>query len=344
VKAARLHEYGHELVVEDVPTPVPGPGQVVVRVEGAGFCHSDIHVIDGEIRILPRMPLILGHENAGVVAALGSGVASVREGDAVAVFGGWGCGQCDYCVTGHEQLCESPQWAGLSVHDGGYAEYLLVPHERYLVKLSTLTPAEAAPLTDAALTPYRAVKKALPFLEPDHYALVIGLGGLGQYGLKLLRLLAGCPIIAVDVHQQKLRLARELGATHTFNARDGDLGAKIRDLTSGRGVNASFDFVGTEETLTLAIGATRSLGKVSQIGLAGGTAHMKVLGNSRFEVLFEATLWGTIKELREVIALAESGQLRSIPIERVPLDRINEVYARLKRGDIEGRAVITPGA
>ena len=161
MRAARIHQYGAGLVVEDVPTPQPGPGQVLVRVEGAGFCHSDIHVIDGDIRILPRMPLIIGHENAGTVAALGSGVTSVREGDRVAVFGAWGCGRCDYCVTGFEQLCETPQWAGLSIHDGGYAEYLLVPHERYLVKLGKLEPKVAAPMTDAALTPYRAIKRAL---------------------------------------------------------------------------------------------------------------------------------------------------------------------------------------
>jgi propanol-preferring alcohol dehydrogenase len=344
MKAARIHGYGRGLVVEDVPTPQPGPGEVLVRVEGAGFCHSDIHVIDGEIPVLPRMPLILGHENAGVVAARGAGVRAVRDGDAVAVFGGWGCGRCDYCVMGHEQLCEAPEWAGLSMRDGGYAEYLLVPHERYLVKLSTLKPTDAAPLTDAALTPYRAIKKALPFLEPDHFALVIGLGGLGQYGLKLLRLLSGCPVIVVDVVDEKLRLARTLGASHVINGKDPDVATEIRDLTGGRGVAASFDFVGSDATLALAIGATRSLGKVSQIGLAGGAARMKVLENTRFEVLFEATLWGTVKELREVIALAESGGLTSIAIELAPLDRINDVYARLKRGEVPGRAVITPAA
>jgi propanol-preferring alcohol dehydrogenase len=342
MKAARIHQYGQGLVVEEIPTPAPGPGEVLVQVEGSGFCHSDIHVLDGDIRVLPRLPLVLGHENAGVVAACGAGVTGVREGEAVAVFGGWGCDRCDYCITGHEQLCEAPQWAGLSMHDGGYAEYLLVPHVRYLVPLAKLDPIHAAPLTDAALTPYRAIKKALPFLDPDHYALVIGLGGLGQYGLKLLRLLSGCPVIAVDVQERKLQLGRELGAAHAFNGKDADLSAKIRELTAGHGVNASFDFVGTDATLSLAVGATRSLGKVSQIGLAGGTARLKVLENSRFEVLFEATLWGTIKELREVIALAESGALTSIPIECAPLERINDVYARLKRGDIQGRAVITP--
>jgi propanol-preferring alcohol dehydrogenase len=230
------------------------------------------------------------------------------------------------------------------MYDGGYAEYLLVPHERYLIKLTKLATTDAAPLTDAALTPYRAIRKALPLLEPDHYALVIGLGGLGQYGLKLLKLLAASPIIVVDIDEQKLRLARELGATYTLNGRENDLAAKIRDVTSGHGVNASFDFVGSDATLALAVGATRSLGKVSQIGLAGGAARLKVLENSRFEVQFEATLWGTIKELREIIALAESGQLTPISIERAPLERINDVYARLKRGEVQGRAVITPAA
>ena len=122
------------------------------------------------------------------------------------------------------------------------------------------------------------------------------------------------------------------------------MAASIREITGGHGVSASFDFVGTDTTLALAVGATRSLGKVSQFGLAGGAARMKVLENTRFEVLFEATLWGTIKELREVVALAESGTLTSIPIERAPLERINDVYARLKRGEIHGRAVITPAA
>lgn len=344
MKAARIHHYGEGLVIEDVPTPRPGPGETLVRVEGAGFCHSDIHVIDGEVRILPRMPLILGHENAGVVAAIGSGVTGVADGDAVAVFGAWGCGRCDYCVTGHEQLCESPEWAGLSTHDGGYAEYLLVPHERYLVKLHTLAPADAAPLTDAALTPYRAVKKALPALDPDHYALVIGLGGLGQYGLKLLTILAGCPVIAVDVQERKLEMARELGVAHALHGDDPDLRARIKDLTGGHGVNAAFDFVGSDATLALAVESTRALGKVSHIGLAGGTARMKVLQNTRFEVQFEATLWGTIKELREVIALAEGGRLTLIPTELAPLEQINDVYARLKRGEVQGRAVIVPAA
>lgn len=344
MKAARLHAYGSPLRIDEVPTPRPGPGQVPVKVEGAGFCHSDIHIIDGDLKVVSRFPITLGHENAGVVAALGAGVKSVHDGDPVVVYGGWGCRRCDFCVGGHEQLCEAPEWVGASHYDGGYAEYLLVPHDQYLVPLRKLAPREAAPLADAALTPYRAIKKALPFLEPDHHALVIGVGGLGEYGMKLLRLMSGVPVIAVDISPEKRNLARELGAEHVLDGRDPNLSQMILDLTDGKGVSASFDFVGSDETLDTAVRATRSLGKVSQIGLAGGTARLHVLENAKFEVTFEATLWGTLKELREVVALAESGRLTSIPLEFAPLSRINDVYTRVKRRDVAGRVVITPGA
>lgn len=343
MRAARIHEYGQGLRLDEIPKPAPGPGQVVIAVEGAGFCHSDIHVLDGDIKILPRLPLTMGHENAGTVAAIGAGVTSVREGDKVAVYGGWGCGHCAACITGTEQLCATPAWPGLSNYDGGYAEYLLVPQERYLVALTSISTVNAAPLTDAALTPYRAIRKSLPFLDADFPTLVIGVGGLGQYGIKLLQLLSGSPVIAVDVDETKRKTARALGAWQALDPGDASIDETIHDLTKGRGVCAAFDFVGSDRTLDLAVRSTRSLGKVSQVGLAGGTARMKVLENARFEVLFETTLWGTIKELREVVALAESGRLTPIPVETSTLEDINDVYARLKQGKVAGRVVITPG-
>ena len=341
MKAARLHEYGDPLVIEDVPTPRPGPGQVLVRVEGAGFCHSDLHVIDGEIRVLPRLPATLGHENAGTVAEVGSGVTAVSAGDRVVVYGAWGDGYCDYCVAGSEQLCDRPAWAGLSGSEGGYAEYLLVPHERHLVELARLDPKVAAPLTDAALSPYRAVKRALAQLEPDHAALVIGVGGLGQFGVKLLRIMSGVTIIAVDLAEDKRRLARVCGADHVLDGADSEVARQVTELSRG-GVAAAFDFVGADTTLALALAATRTGGKVTQIGLAGGTARLRALENVRFEVQFETTLWGTIKELREVVSLAESGRLTPVELEFAPLAAINEVYARLKGGAVSGRVVITP--
>ncbi|MBI5947992.1 MAG: NAD(P)-dependent alcohol dehydrogenase [Chloroflexi bacterium] len=341
MKAARIQAYGQPLVLQDIPIPAPRPGQVLVRVRGAGICRSDLHVLSGEIPILPRMPVTLGHENAGFVAAAGPGVTGVREGDAVAVCGGWGCGRCDYCVVGDDQLCATPSWAGLSACDGGYAEYLLVPNEKYLVRLHGLDPRGAAPLTDAALTPYRAIKRALPYFQPDHGVLVIGCGGLGQYGIKLLRILAGSPIIAVDLDPAKRQIAICLGAAHALDASDPETAARILEL-SGGGVAAAFDFVGSEATLALAAGSTRSGGKVTQVGLAGGEARLRVRESIRWEVAFEATLWGNVKELREVVALAESGLLTPIEVEYATLDRINEVCQRLERGEVKGRVVVTP--
>ncbi|HEY5924170.1 MAG TPA: alcohol dehydrogenase catalytic domain-containing protein, partial [Kofleriaceae bacterium] len=241
MKAARLHAYHQALSLDDVPRPLALPGEVIVKIAGSGFCHSDLHVIDGEIPLLPRMPLTLGHENAGWVAETGAGIKTVKAGDAVVVYGAWGCGRCDFCISGHEQLCGAPEWCGLSQWDGGYAEYLRVPHERYLVKLNKLDPVWAAPLADAALTPYRAVKKALPLLEPDHSVLVIGLGGLGQYGIKLLRLLSGSPIIAVDTSVEKRRIAHDLGADKVIDGSAPDLHERIMAETQGKGVIAAFD-------------------------------------------------------------------------------------------------------
>ena len=342
MKAARIVEYDKPLVIEDIPTPQPGPGQVLVRIKGAGFCHSDLHVISGELPILPQMPMTLGHENAGIVAETGDGVTAVQPGDPVAVFGGWGCGYCDLCVTGLEQMCSTPQWAGLSQWDGGYAEYLLVPHERYLVKLNELDPEDAAPLTDAALTPYRAIKRALPFIEPDYPVLVIGAGGLGQYGIKLLRLLTGSKIIVVDIAEDKLQIAKEYGADFVVDGRDPEARERVVGHAQGIGVSAAFDFVGADTTLDLALHSTRPEGKVTQIGLAGGEVRFKLFADMPFEVTVEGTLWGTIKELREVIALAESGMLTPIELEFAPLEAINEVSEALKLGKIHGRAVITP--
>jgi alcohol dehydrogenase, propanol-preferring len=314
----------------------------VIRVEGAGFCHSDLHIISGDIQVLPRMPLTLGHENAGTVAAIGAGVRAVKEGDHVAVYGGWGDGFCDYCVAGEENLCPTMQWVGLSEHEGGYAEYLLVPHERHLIQLHTLEPKAAAPLTDAALTPYRAVTRALPFVKPDYPVLVIGCGALGQFGVKIVRLLSGAEIIAVDLDDSKLATARESGATHTINARDPEIKQKILEIARGVGVSAAFDFVGADSTLELALASARTGGRVVQVGLAGGTAHVSALKTIKPEVAVSVSWWGNIRELREVLALAESGRLTPIPLEFWPLDKINEVYERVKRGQVAGRAVIAP--
>ena len=342
MRAARIHNYASPLVIDDIPRPTPGPGQVLVRIAGSGFCHSDLHIIDGDLPILPRMPYTLGHENAGYIDQLGESATAFAVGDPVVVYGGWGCGVCDMCVTGREQLCRTPRWAGVSDLDGGYAEYLLVQHERYLVPLHSLEPRDAAVYADAALTPYRAVKRALPFMTPDVPVLVIGIGGLGQFGVKLLRELTGSEIIAVDVDEAKLQTAKEYGATYALDARDADTAERIREISGGFGVAAAFDFVGADSTLQLAFAVTRSGGKVTQVGLAGGAVNFTLFTEVPFEVTFEGTLWGSIQELREVVALAECGRLTPIELEFVPLDEIQHAYEMLKAGKVAGRIVIMP--
>jgi propanol-preferring alcohol dehydrogenase len=173
--------------------------------------------------------------------------------------------------------------------------------------------------------------------------LTIGVGGLGQYGLKLLHLLSGAPIIAVDTSEEKRALAKKLGATHVLDGRAKDLTEQIRSLTGGEGVSAALDFVGADATLATAAKLVRSGGLLLHVGLAGGAARMKPLDTTSFEVRYEAPLWGNLRELREVIALVESGRLTLNETEFVPLDRINDVYRRLKAGEVKGRAVMVPG-
>jgi propanol-preferring alcohol dehydrogenase len=341
MRAARLLEAGRRLRIEELPVPRPSaPGEILVRVQGSGFCHSDVHLIDGDVPI-GRLPMTLGHENAGVIAAVGGGLRNLKEGDRVVVYGGWGDGVCDSCVAGDENICDNLAWPGVFGGDGGYAEYLLVPHERYLIKLEKLEPKVAAPFTDAALTPYRAIYRALDVLTPDRAALVIGTGGLGQFAVKLLRLLCGAEVIAADVADDKLATARAIGAHHVLNSREKDAVERILALSHG-GVAATFDFVGIDSTLALAFGATRKRGRVVQVGLGGGTAKLQVMTGWKPEVNYSYSWWGNIKELREVVALAEDGRLTSIDLEFEPLERINDAYEKVKGGKAKGRIVITP--
>ena len=334
MKAARLHEFGGDFVIEDVPTPSPKAGEVLIRVGGAGACHSDLHVKTGEIPGLAT-PLLMGHENAGWVETLGSGVEGLAPGDPVAVFGGWGCGRCRFCLGGQEQLCDTFRWGGMGPA-GGYAEYLLVPSSRHLLPIGDLDPVLAAPLTDAALTPYAAVKKVLPKLVPGSTAVLIGAGGLGQYAVQFLRLLTEATVVVVDTSADKRASAQALGADHVIDPADDQALNQIKDIAGGEGAAAVLDLVGVDATLSLGASALRRQGTLMLVGLAGGSYPF-----SFFTLPSEATLtssnWGSRNELEEVLALAHSGRMVST-IEQRPLEEINEVFARLAAGQIKGRA------
>jgi alcohol dehydrogenase, propanol-preferring len=227
--------------LREVPVPEPGPGQILVKVGGAGACHSDLHLMNRPAPKRPiRLPFTLGHENAGWVEKLGPGATGFAPGDGVIVYGPWGCGNCKNCRMSMENYCENAggtaRGGGLG-YDGGMAPYLPIPSTRFLVPLGTLDPREAAPLTDAALTSYHAVKRSLHLLGAGSTAVVIGAGGLGQMAIQLLRALSGATtIVAVDNSPDKLQTAKQLGANEGL--RSGEEAVKrIKDMTRGQGAN-----------------------------------------------------------------------------------------------------------
>ncbi|MBK8133057.1 MAG: NAD(P)-dependent alcohol dehydrogenase [Gammaproteobacteria bacterium] len=338
MKATRFIEVGQPIQLVDLPDPDVGPTDVLVRIAGAGVCHSDLHVIDGEVGVRQK-PITLGHENAGIVERVGSLVTEVKPGDGVAVFGAWGCGVCALCEQGEENLCQKPIYPGVMV-DGGWAEKLLVPHPRNLVKLNGLDPVIAAPLTDAALTPYRAVRKALARLGPGRTLAIIGVGGLGHMALQIARALTpATQVIAIDVSDEKLAMAKELGADHCVNAK-GDVGAAVKAATGGAGADAVIDFVGNDATLANAVASVAIAGKLVVVGIAGGTLPFS-FWKIPLECEVTTSIWGNRRELKEVLELARRG-LITPHIERQPLSAINEVIARLHAGDVRGRVVLTP--
>src|SRR4051812_40821759 len=253
--AYQLVEWQQPPELREVEVPEPGPAEILVKVGGAGACHSDLHVMEWPAGALPyELPFTLGHENAGWIEAVGAGVKGWEPGEGVAVYGPWGCGRCRPCRTGLETLCERKAQLGAAGgglgRDGGMAEYMLVPDARLLVALGDLEPRDAAPLTDAALTPYHAIKLALHQLVPGASAVVIGVGGLGHMAVQILRALSPARVIATDIDVSKLGLAAAVGADHTV-ASSPDTAAQIRELTAGNGAILVLDCVGSDATLAL---------------------------------------------------------------------------------------------
>jgi propanol-preferring alcohol dehydrogenase len=343
VLAVQLTRWQSQPELREVAVPEPGPGEVLVKVAGAGLCHSDLHVMEWPEGTLPwRLPFTLGHETAGTVAALGRGAAGFSEGETVLVYGPWGCGSCSSCIRGADNLCPhrfAQPGAGCGLgYDGGLAEYVLVPSTRLLVPLGDLDPVEAAPLTDAALTPYHALKPELPRLVPGSTAVVIGAGGLGSIAVQLLRALSPARVVALDLREQSRQLALELGA-HVALDSARLTAAELREELGG-GATMVLDFVGNDATLALAAGALELGGHVALVGVGGGT-FPTTFGSAPLEWSLRRPTWGTLPELHEVVALARSGGIR-MAVERFALDDALEGYRRLHDGAVNGRAVVVP--
>jgi alcohol dehydrogenase, propanol-preferring len=327
-----------------VPVPEPGPGQVLVKVGGAGACHSDLHLFEtpaGEVAA--QLPFTVGHENAGWVETLGPGATGFAPGDPVIVYGTWGCGLCVNCRQGMENYCQAqggPSPGGLGGTDGGMAEYLLVPATRYLIPLGNLDPRRAAPLSDAGLTSYPAVKRSVHLLGPRSTAVVIGAGGLGQMAIQVLRALsAATTVVAVDTSADKLKTATKMGADEVLISGD-EAVTRIKDLTGGHGAELVLDFVAIDSTLAMARHVARALGHLTIVGV--GTASLPVsFFDPPHECAVASAFWGSIPELIEVIDLAQAGTIDML-VEHFPLDHAGQAYQLLHDGQITGRAVITP--
>ncbi|WP_024805752.1 NAD(P)-dependent alcohol dehydrogenase [Nocardia sp. BMG51109] len=346
MKALQYRTIGAAPELVTVPDPEPGPGQVLLKVSAAGVCHSDIAVMSWPADGFPyRLPLTLGHEGAGTVAALGDGVTGLSVGDAVAVYGPWGCGMCRPCAEGKENYCLRATELGIFPPGlgapGAIAEYMLVDDSQHLEPLDGLDPVRTVPLTDAGLTPYHAVKRSLPKLVPGSTAVVIGAGGLGHVAVQLLRAVSPARVIAMDVADDKLELARTVGA-HEAVLSDEHAAARVRDLTGGRGATAVFDFVGAPATTTTAAGCVAMEGDVTIVGIAGGSLPVG-LGTVPFEVTVTAPYWGSRGELREVLDLARAGAVE-VHVETFAMDEAPLAYERLHAGKINGRAMILPNA
>lgn len=345
MRALRLTGWHHDGELVEVDRPEPGPGEVLIRIGGAGACHSDLHLMhdfaDGIVPWGP--PFTLGHENAGWVETLGAGVTGLEVGEPVAVYGPWGCGRCHRCRTGAENYCEAAATIGASGgglgRDGGMASHMLVPAARWLVPLNGLDPVAAAPLTDAGLTPYHAVKRSLSLLIPGSTAVVVGAGGLGHMAVQLLADLSPATVVVVDPSAAARDLALGVGATHAV-APGPDAAAEIGEISRGRGVDLTLDLVGADDTLALGAAVTRSLGHLTIVGLGGGTFPMSFFSTA-YEVSVATTYWGTLPELMEVIDLAAAGRIEAT-VHRYSLDDAPQAYADLAAGAVAGRAVVVP--
>jgi propanol-preferring alcohol dehydrogenase len=333
--------------LREVPVPEPGPGQVLVKVGGAGACHSDLHIMQAPAPLpgFTHLPFTLGHENAGWVQRLGPGVTGFAPGDPVIVYGSWGCGVCAHCRQGQENYCQNLRGQGPGLgggRDGGMAEYLLVPTARHLIALGTLDPRQAAPLSDAGLTSYHAVKRSLHLLGPGSTAVVIGAGGLGQMTIQILRALsAATTVVAVDTDAGKLETAKRMGAHEALLSGDQTI-ARIKDLTAQQGAQLVLDMVGIDPTLRMAAQVARTLGHLTIVGLGGGALPVN-FSSPPHECSVASPYWGSIPELMEVINLAQQDKIKML-VEHFPLQRAGEAYQLLHDGRIQGRAVITPEA
>jgi propanol-preferring alcohol dehydrogenase len=333
MKAAVVRDFTKPLAIEDVPKPQPGPGEIVVRIETSGLCHTDIHAAHGDWPVKPKLPLVPGHEGVGIVESLGPGVTEVAEGDRVALpWLGLACGACDYCTTGWETLCEQQQNTGYSI-DGGYAEYAKAA-AKYVAKVpDRVDPLDAAPLTCAGVTTYKAVK--LSGARPASLVAVFGIGGLGHLALQYAKIF-GATVVAVDVVDEKLELARQLGADHTVNALTEDPVQAIKDLG---GADAAISVAVAPKAFEQAYRSLRRGGTLVFVALpADNQVELPIFETVLNGITVLGSIVGTRADLAEVFRLHALGRTRVVRETR-SLDEVNECFEEVEKGHVKARLV-----
>jgi alcohol dehydrogenase, propanol-preferring len=343
MQAVRLTEWESDPVLTSVPVPEPQGSEVLVEVAAAGLCRTDLHIMSSPPGAFPyTLPFTLGHESAGRVAALGPEASGFEVGDPVVVYSRWGCGTCWQCVHGRDNACvrtaHGPHGGGLG-RDGGLAQYLLVPSARYLVRAPGLDPVRAAPLADAALTSYHAVRLSLAQLHPDSSAVVIGAGGLGHMAVQILKAITPARVVVVDLRRSALDMARAAGADVTLSA-DGLTAEAVRAETDADGASVVLDFVGNDTTLALAAASVAQGGDLTFVGRGGGELRIAP-GLIPYETTVRMPTWGTVEELAEVVALAAAGSIKT-EAEVYGLRDAVAAYGKLRQGGVLGRAVVVP--
>jgi propanol-preferring alcohol dehydrogenase len=355
MRAARMYGYNQPLVLEEVKTPDIAPDEVLVKVEAAGMCRTDVQLLEGYFRdSLPlAFPAIPGHEIAGSVEQIGAEIpptANLAVGDQVVVVGGWGDGVCRQCRVGDEQICGHGKWPGFGPY-GGYSEFVPVPY-KYLIRIDrkyNLKAEELAPLTDAGLTPYRGIKKLRQagVIGPDRVVAVIGVGGLGAYAVQYAKLLSsGATVVAFARSDEKLAVAKEYGADHVINTKDksiADIRAELVKATGQREIDAGIDCVGAEGSIRMGFDLLATSGALVSVGLVGTRINIPLFPFVAREFTYHGSFWGNYSDLSEVMALAQAGKIKH-SLKRVRFEDINENLELLRDGEIVGRAVVMFGA
>ncbi|MBT6083652.1 MAG: alcohol dehydrogenase catalytic domain-containing protein [Nitrosopumilus sp.] len=350
MKSARILGPNEPLAVSESETPKPEGDQVLVKVNSVGVCHSDLHLWEGGydlgdgqfMKVTDRgvkYPVTPGHEIVGTVEDIGNNVSGITKGDQVLVFPWIGCGECPACKVKNENLCDAPKSMGV-FQDGGYSDYALIPSFKYLAKLDGVDPDAATSLACSGLTAYTAIKKANQ--NSPEFLVIVGAGGLGLMGVQIAKAITKAKIICVDLDDQKLDIAKEMGAHYTINSKDSETSQKIMSICNDKGADSVVDFVNAPPTVKLGFAILRKRGNLVLVGLFGGSLELSLVTIPLKSLTIQGAYTGNYDDMVELLALARKGILNPVISKRYALDDANTALEDLKARKILGRAVINP--